>query len=231
MSDEKISHLKQQWIGILGYVLDQGKSIESDRRAAREQMIPKIQLQERHLKNARLVMDRSSLISKLPRGGVVAEIGVDQGEFSREIFDLTQPAKLHLIDRWGDPDRYHDGLKEVVESKFVPEMQQGRVEINVGDSVEVLRNFPDSYFDWVYLDTAHTYEQSINELAILESKIKPDGYICGHDYCIGNWIAGFRYGVVEAVHEFCVARDFELIWITRENTSVDSFAIKKIFVR
>ena len=231
MSDERFNSLQQQWIGILGYVLEQGKGIESDRRAERELQIPKVQLQERHLENARLLVDRSSLISKMPKGGVIAEIGVDQGEFSREIFDLSHPAKMHLIDRWGDPDRYHDGLKAVVESKFVPEMQQGRLEINVGDSLAVLRSFPDSYFDWVYLDTANTYEQSINELVVLESKLKPGGYICGHDYCIGNWIAGFRYGVIEAVHQFCVARDFELIWLTRENHGADSFAIKKIAVQ
>ena len=224
----RIHNLKEQWLGVLAYVLDQAKKIESDSRTERETQIHKAQLTASHIENARLVMDRSTLISKLPKGGVVAEIGVEQGDFSREIYDIAQPTMLHLIDKWGDPDRYHDGLKLVVESKFSSEILQGRVEINVGDSRDVLRQFPDSYFDWVYLDTDHTYEITVNELHVLESKIKPSGYICGHDYCVGNWTAGLRYGVIEAVHQFCVEKNFELIWLTRESHGFESFAIRRI---
>ena len=59
-------------------------------------------------------------------------------------------------------------------------------------------------------------------------KLTPDGVIAGHDYTTGNWVKGYRYGVVEAVHEFCVEEDWELIYITAEPIENQSFAIRRM---
>ena len=58
--------------------------------------------------------------------------------------------------------------------------------------------------------------------------MKKGGIIAGHDYVHGNWISAFRYGVVEAVHEFCVQFGWEIIYLTIEPTENQSFAIRKI---
>ena len=199
-----------------------------EKRATRQEKIPKWELQPKHVENARLLADREQLLAVLPRGAVCAEIGVNKGQFSERILEINSPSKLHLIDAWGDEKRYHDGLKLEVNEKFQKEIAEGRVEINVGLSTAVLPAFPDVYFDWVYLDTAHTYSVTAAELAILQHKVKQNGIIAGHDYCVGNWVGGVRYGVIEAVHELCVRADWEIIFQTAETQQPRSFAIRRI---
>jgi hypothetical protein len=165
---------------------------------------------------------------KFPLNAVCAEIGVDKGDFSEQILKITAPSKLHLIDAWGDSLRYHDGLKIAVQERFKTEIQNDQVNINIGYSTDVLNTFPDQYFDWVYLDTDHTYSTTAAELRILKTKMKRNGIISGHDYISGNWITGFRYGVIEAVNEMCVKEGWELIFLTSETNQCRSFAIRKI---
>jgi methyltransferase family protein len=146
------------------------------------------------------LVDREQLLESLP-SNVCAEIGVDKGEFSELILKITPPSKLHLIDARGDAARYHDGLKLSLTENFAAQIAQKRVEINVGLSPDVLSSFPDRYFDWVYLDTVHSYPVTAAERALLKNKVKKDGIIAGHDYSMGNWVVGLRHRVIEAVHE------------------------------
>ncbi|MGZ3945443.1 MAG: class I SAM-dependent methyltransferase [Mucilaginibacter sp.] len=197
-------------------------------KIAIEASIPKIDLQPRNIRNLKSQASRTELLESMPKNAVTAEIGVDHGDFSELIKGITSPKKMHLIDAWADENRYHGGLKTLVEDKFKEEIANGKVELNVGFSTSVLPGFPDYYFDWVYLDTDHSYETTKAELAILKSKVKTGGIIAGHDYIIGNWITGQRYGVIEAVNEFCVNEDWEMIYLTVETDQYRSFAIKKI---
>lgn len=198
-------------------------------RSTREAQIPKYNLEQKHINKLQVVLDRDAFLKNMPENSVCAEIGVDEGEFSKAILKITKPRKLHLIDAWGDPTRYHDGLKMSVEEKFREEIAKGQVELNVGFSTTVLKGFPDRYFDWVYLDTDHTYKVTADELLILKAKIKHDGIIAGHDYTLGNWPGDCRYGVIEAVHELCVNENWELLYLTCETHQFRSFAIKRIY--
>jgi hypothetical protein len=193
-----------------------------------EKQIPKYELEQKHIDHLQVVLNRDELLKRFPTGAVCAEIGVNEGEFSKSILQLTNPRKLHLIDAWGDPARYHDGLKLMVKDKFKNEIERGQVEVNVGFSTDVLKNFEDHYFDWVYLDTDHSYKVTVDELWILKDKVKPHGIIAGHDYTIGNWPGDCRYGVIEAVHELCVKDHWELITLTNETNQFRSFAIRKL---
>ena len=38
------------------------------------------------------------MLQRIGKRDTVAELGVNQGEFSREILDTTAPAVLHLVD-------------------------------------------------------------------------------------------------------------------------------------
>src|ERR1700761_3378323 len=153
-----------------------------EQRKISDSIIPKYDLESKHIKNLKVLTDRLEMLKLLPQSSICAEIGVDEGEFSDRILKIVNPVKLHLIDAWGDADRYHDGLKLKVKDRFRKEIETGKVEINVGLSVNALEKFPDNYFDWVYLDTAHTYEVTAAELNILKNKVKAEGIIAGHDY-------------------------------------------------
>ena len=193
-----------------------------------EENIPKVDLKKANIRNLKTLVDREELLKNMPVNKVVAEIGVDHGDFSELILKITLPLKLHLIDSWAEDTRYHIGLKSIVEDKFRSEIDKGLINLDVGRSLDVLVNFPDNYFDWVYLDTDHSYQTTKAELAILQSKVKAGGMIAGHDYVIGNWVNGYRYGVIEAVNEFCVTENWGIIFLTAETDQYRSFAIQKI---
>ncbi len=197
-------------------------------RKLNEEAIPKYDLENKHIRNIQVLLNREALLNNMPKDAVCAEIGVNEGEFSEQILQITNPIKLHLIDAWGNPERYHDGLKLQVHDKFEKEINLGKVVINVGYSTDVLKNMPDHYFDWVYLDTDHSYAVTAAELNILKDKVKPGGIIAGHDYIIGNWAGDVRYGVIEAVHELCVTADWEIVFVTINKNEMPSFAVKRI---
>ena len=167
------------------------------------------------------------MLDQLPKNGVVAELGVNKGEFSQEILRASGPRIFHLVDAWGS-ERYHDGLRKGVESKFQNQIDIGRVKIHQGYSTDLASSFENGYFDWIYIDTDHSYQVTKDELQAYKDKIKPGGFIAGHDYSQGNWGKILRYGVMEAVHEFCIQEDWELIYLTIEMSNNPSFAIRKI---
>ena len=192
-----------------------------------KQILPKVPLDEKHLHNCQVLFDRSALLSCLPRGGIVAEIGVAQGDFSQLIWQTCEPKELHLIDAWNS-NRFPLPFKASVRDRFLPEAKEGRIHIHRSLSVDAARNFPDAYFDWVYIDTDHSYSTTLAELLAYAPKIKPDGLIAGHDYCMGNWVTSYRYGVIEAVHEFCGTHGWELAYLTLEPSEHQSFAIRRM---
>jgi hypothetical protein len=199
----------------------------AQQRKLRENQIPKIALNPEHVENCELLLNRGQLLSKMKMHGVVAEIGVDEGKFSQLIHKKVKPQKFHLIDMWGT-DRFHDGKFDAVKSYFSDEIEEGSVEIHKNLSTKAVDDFEDGYFDWVYIDTDHSYETTRDELQLYAPKMKPGGIIAGHDYRMGNWVSMYRYGVIEAVHEFCVEHHWELIYLTAEPTESQSFAIRKM---
>ena len=191
------------------------------------QSIPQHEISEKHLKNIKMLTTREELLALLPNNGIVAELGVDEGSFSSSILAINKPKKLHLIDFWGTK-RYNQNKRRSVESKFQEKINNKSVEINLGLSTEVFADFEDSYFDWIYIDTCHTYKTTIQELELYRTKIKAGGYIAGHDYILGNWNGLVRYGVIEAVYEFCNKYNWEIVYITMELNTPPSFAIRQI---
>jgi hypothetical protein len=183
-----------------------------------------VSLNEENLENCRLLVDRKKMLDYFPKNSVVAEIGVANGDFSREIIRKTKPLTLHLVDYFGT-SRY--GKESMVKVQNLCE-EFGGARLHVGISFDELEKFDDDYFDWVYLDTDHTYETTKKELEILKRKVKADGVIAGHDYSMFNLTGDMRYGVIEAVHEFMVSNKWELIFLTSEAMHDRSFAIRPI---
>lgn len=199
----------------------------AQQRQQRETQIPKEPLQSQHIENCELLLNRHQLLDKMKKDSVVAEIGVDEGKFSQLINKKVKPRKFHLVDMWGT-DRFHDGKFEAVNEYFAEEIEKGVVEIHKTMSVNAAHLFEDAYFDWVYIDTDHSYETTRDELHAYAPKMKTSGILAGHDYSMGNWASMYRYGVIEAVHEFCVKYNWELIYLTVEPIESQSFAIRKM---
>lgn len=191
--------------------------------------LPRVDLHHKHIKNLKVLEDRIRLLDLLPKNAVVAELGVDSGDFSSLIINKTNPAKFHLIDSW-DTNRYSNSKRKSVEARFEKEIESNLLEINIGYSIQVLEKFENNYFDWIYIDTDHSYITTKSELNIASRKVKNNGIICGHDYYLGNWTAGYKYGVIEALHEFCMEHNWEIVYLTIEQSIPPSFAIRKILI-
>jgi hypothetical protein len=155
----------------------------------------------------------------LPKRGVGAELGVFKGQFSPILLNHTCAAKLHLIDPWYFLNAYWDwgfGNRSTVDAlvgvlrSFKKEIEAGRVAVHVGDDRAVLANFPDRYFDWVYIDSSHSYEHTCDELHILRNKVKETGVIAGDDW-LPNPIDQL-HGVHKAVNEFVGFGEYQIIY-------------------
>jgi len=160
----------------------------------------------------------------LPQQGVVAEVGAAFGDFTREIVSRNNPRRLHLIDAWDSP-RYEGGLRQIRET-FADQIAAEAIIIDRGLSVNELPKYPDGYFDWVYIDTDHSYQTTLQDLRISAAKVKRDGFIAGHDYCSGNVIRPWPYGVIEACHQFCIEEGWRYAFLTLEFHGYQSFALK-----
>lgn len=77
-----------------------------------DQNIPRSTLQEVHVQHAKVLANRAKLLELLPKDGVVAELGVDKGDFTKMILEKCNPRKLHLVDSWSSK-RYNDEKKEL----------------------------------------------------------------------------------------------------------------------
>jgi hypothetical protein len=139
---------------------------------------------------------RGRLLESLPKGCVVAEIGVWEGDFSQRILDICQPRALHLIDPWeympafsntGFGKRKNAGAMAekylAVVARFAGDP---RVTVHRGTSASVLPTMPDGSFDWVYIDGNHNEPFIGNDIALCLQKVTLAGIIAGDDY---NWMA------------------------------------------
>jgi hypothetical protein len=170
---------------------------------------------------------REFLLEMLPKKSVCAEIGVHKGDFSAQILRVVDPQELHLVDPWKyeDSDTYKnawyggttrggqtemDDRYQAVHLRFEPDIRSGRVKIHRGYSGNVLNEFPDGYFDWIYIDGNHLYEFVRQDLQLSLKKTKPGGYITGDDYGEGGWWQG---GVKKAVDQFLQENHVQLVAI------------------
>jgi len=154
---------------------------------------------------------RSSLLKLLPKKSKCVEIGVWKGEFSKQILETMDPIEFHLIDPWKlQNDAVHQNslygknadqntLDLIFQSICKTFSNYDNVIIHKGFSKNVLKEFNDNYFDWIYIDGDHTYYSVLNDLQISFQKIKKDGIICGDDYTSGYW---WKDDVIRAVNDF-----------------------------
>ena len=182
-------------------------------------------LQNCHVKNCRLVESRVKILECLPKNSVVAEVGTQYGRFAEKILAITQPQKLHLI------DGNFEAFKAEIERKQNPLLQagieNGTVELHEGDSSTILGGFPEEYFDWIYIDADHAYEGVCKDIDRGYTKVKSDGMMVFNDYTNWSVCEIMPYGVAKAVNEFCIANDWEIVFLALQFLGYHDIAIKK----
>ena len=197
-----------------------------EQRQEMKARMPSTQLDLIHTQGCMVLPDRLELLNRLPKGGFAAEVGAAFGQFSREILDRCNPHRLYLIDAWHG-ERYGSGL-QIISRNFADEIRSRQLRIAQGFSTAKLAQFEDAFFDWVYIDTNHSFKTTWAELVICDTKVKADGRIAGHDFCTGNVITPVAYGVVEAVTKFCSDFRWAFEYLTVESHGHFSFCLKRL---
>ena len=185
------------------------------------------------LKNCKVVSTRWDALIHMPKNAICAEIGVAYGEYSEKILEIMEPHELHLIDlySWGDffgKDYFaKSGLnhEQFITKKFA---NNKNVKIVKGSSYEVLETYPDNYFDYVYLDAAHDYDNVVKDINVLHNKIKDGGILVFNDYTWFSPCENYEYGVFRAVNEFLAGTQHEVVMYCFEwgNGKMDDLIVK-----
>ncbi len=181
-------------------------------------------LGDRHLQNCRMLADREVMLEHMPKRATCAEVGILHCEYSQKIADVTAPKKLHLIDINADFVR---GARKT----FAEKIDNGQVEVHLGNSPEVIRSMPDYYFDWLYIDGDHSYEGTRTDLEAALPKLKAEGLLALNDYIYFESSGLSKYGVVEAVNEFCIEQDMEFVYFALQGRMYNDVVLRRISVR
>ncbi|NJK75784.1 MAG: class I SAM-dependent methyltransferase [Microcoleus sp. SU_5_6] len=181
-------------------------------------------LENCHVKNCRLVESRVKMLELLPKNAVVAEVGTQYGRFAEKILTIARPKKLHLID--GNFDGFNAELGQK-QTAFHEAIENGTIELHKGDSSTILSEFPENYFDWIYIDADHAYEGVCKDIQQGHPKIKSGGMMVFNDYTNWSVCEIMPYGVAKAVNEFCLAQNWEIVFLALQPFGYHDIAIKK----
>jgi hypothetical protein len=176
---------------------------------------------------AAIAEGRRWLLAHAKRGGIGAEFGVFRGHFAAVIASELKPRKLFLVDPWTKEGPLFDwgpmpytnfnrlttaGALLDTRHRLLPYGAESEVifaEEYLADFVADFANRSAEKLDFVYLDTSHTYENTLSELRLLQTIVRDDGVILGDD-----WIpdpAHEHHGVMRAVNEFIKTTDWQLV--------------------
>lgn len=179
----------------------------------------------------------TTLLSKYKLFGNVAEVGVYRGAFSKMMLDAPNWDCNHyyMIDMWTDIPGYVDAHSDTMNMHNQKEHDEnyaaakqsvwtwyhsGKCTLIKSDSVSAGAKFDDEFFDFIYIDAAHTYNNVSADMGAWWPKLRQGGIFAGDDYTINpyeNTLAAAPpnepWGVHAAVQEFAVNH--------RKNVSLD----------
>jgi len=180
---------------------------------------------------------------------VYAEVGVYTGHFSQRVWKYIRPHTMFLMDLWENTHGeeymgsiftkrtdgttfqvYRSTNMKIVANAFKDQVAAGLVTLIKGKSVDTIPHLANHSVDIAYIDSLHDYATPAQELALMSTKMKPTGLLCGHDYTHAagsHYYNGIKkqdqgdaynaYGVIEAVNEFLM---FNPAWFLVLKTSV-----------
>jgi uncharacterized Rossmann fold enzyme len=152
-----------------------------------------------------------------PRG---AEIGVFKGDMSAALLRANRALHLDMIDSWeggggayrGDSGDWHAELSADAQMEFrtaaiaKTQFAEDRRRIVSTRSTIAARALSGQY-DFVFLDADHSYEGCKADIEAWAAKVKPGGWLGGHDYENNDFP---KFGVTRAVNEFVAASGLTL---------------------
>lgn len=190
---------------------------------ARASPVDPPELEPRHVEACRVVASREQMISEwLPKHAVVAEVGTYRGDNARTILDGAAPRELHLIDRDFTVFQRH---------RFVRELGEGILLLNENDSSVALGDYPDEYFDWIYIDGDNTYDGLKRDVDEAKRAVKRDGLLVFRNYMFFSHNDLHPVAFVHVVNELCVHEDWSLRYLALQHRMYLDVAVGRMLGR
>lgn len=143
---------------------------------------------------------------------VGAEIGVFAGDMSARLLDGHRGLTLHMVDSWegsgaayADDSDWHAALTDEMQNGYMEHstrktaFAQTRRHLIRSRSTAAAAKFAAASLDFVFIDADHSYEGCRSDIEAWSTKVKPGGWLCGHDFAHPEYP---EWGVERAVREF-----------------------------
>jgi len=120
---------------------------------------------------------------------VAAEVGVYEGINAKYMILFCEKLKLHLVDAWdnlvvytGGPvqDKYYCGIIRAIANINLASYQD-KISYTNKNSIDAVKDYPDEFFDYVYIDGDHEHESALKDMRLWFPKVKKGGILGGHD--------------------------------------------------
>jgi len=180
----------------------------------------------------------AELCNDLGLTGNAAEIGVYRGHFAKHNLRTGHFSKYYAIDSWAY--RANDTAITKINKVVTNPPDAARNERNYQTTLESLREFlpprgdravvmrryaetvppefPDGFFDFIYVDGAHDFDSVVRDLELWWPKLKRGGMFAGDDFAdFHDAYPTVKYhqqdvwGVKTAVHNFCKRHGLPLL--------------------
>lgn len=147
--------------------------------------------------------------------GTGVEVGVEQGRFSEVICKTNPGVKLFCVDAWQPYSAYVDHRRVDKLERFYRRTRKLLASYDATLirkwSMDAVKDFADCSLDFVYIDANHAYEFALQDIQEWSKKVKPGGFVAGHDYLKASSPEREKFfNVIRAVDEFLENLDVEL---------------------
>jgi len=196
-------------------------------------------LSPKEVNGARLFADRESMIEGLglPKGGVVAEIGVLRGDFSEFLIGKLSPRTFVGFDTfnahehpaiWGIPSsEFFEGLTQLEYVRRRLSKYGDTVTLEPGASKRTLPKYARRSFDLVYIDASHDYTDVKNDAHWASLMAKKDGILVFNDYILFDHLAMVPYGIVPVVNTMLVSEGWQVVGFAFQHQLFCDIAIRR----
>ena len=139
---------------------------------------------------------RAYILEQLDKNSKFVEVGVWKGDFSRQIWNISSPNLLVLVDSWTFDEKVRGCAPQVsgeepLNQNFFDQAKKDtydkfkniqNVHILDCNSQEASSKYEDNFFDYIYIDAEHTYQAVTKDLEVWYPKLKKNGTLFGDDY-------------------------------------------------